>query len=564
MNRRRFLEGCLSATAAAALGSAAPAEVSGATNTNVPQPLSPDSPNILIFMPDQQNGATVLSESPVLKPNLDSFRRQAITFRNAHCPAPHCCPSRASFLTGLYPSEHGVFNNVTTDTAIHPNPFPGVQYWSSWLKDAGYNMGYAGKLHVGRTVTPETCGFQNLSHLEQDSLQANEGRRKMMWTRSRAEKTVPSSRMPGEILRPDWTNLQLYRTLPNGGPKGYEGLPDYKIVQAGVTGMQSFAAAGKPWCLMVSNSGAHDPYDAPQRFVDMYDLDHIEIPASFRDTMDDKPRIYQRQRYQTWSQLSNTETRDCLRHYYAKCTMQDAMFGELLTALDATGQRENTIVIYVSDHGDYAAAHGLWMKGVPSFREAYHIPAIVSWPKMQREPGRTMDAFVDQVDWAPTILEACGVAPRAELSGASLLPWLRGETPAAWRTATCTQMNGVELYYTQRIVMTHEWKYVYNGFDYDELYDLRRDPHEMVNLAFPDLARKKATVLSGEGLSRDASLPWPPLAGDLETARRALLETMWTFAAKHADIIFNPYGTVALAPLGPGIGAEPVRLPPQP
>jgi arylsulfatase A-like enzyme len=564
MNRREFLGRCLSTTTAAALGSAALAESGTATAHIAPQLAFPDSPNVLIFMPDQQNGSTVLPESPVLKPNLDAFRQQAITFRNAHCPAPHCCPSRASFLTGLYPSEHGVFNNVTTDTAIHPNPFPRVQYWSSWLKDAGYSMGYAGKLHVGRTVTPETCGFENLSHLEQDSLAENEDRRKTVWQESRGEKMAPASRLPGEILRPDWTNMQLYRTLPDGGPRGYEGLEDYKIVRAGIAGMQRFAAAGKPWCLMVSNSGAHDPYAAPKRFVDMYNLDSIELPASFRDTMDDKPRVYQRQRYQTWSQLSDTETRDCLRHYYAKCTMQDAMFGELLGALDATGQRQNTIVIYASDHGDYGAAHGLWMKGVPSFREAYHIPAIVAWPRSLHAPGRTVDAFVDQVDWAPTILEACGVTPRAEISGASLLPWLRGEIPGNWRTATCTQMNGVELYYTQRIVMTHDWKYVYNGFDYDELYDLRRDPHETVNLAFPDLLRKKAAVLTGEGLSHDASLPWPPLAAEAERARRDLLETMWTFAAKHADIIFNSYGTVALAPLGPGLGTEPIRLPPQP
>jgi arylsulfatase A-like enzyme len=564
MNRRKFLEGCLTATTAAALGSTTAATAEGTRGATAPETAAPGSPNILIFMPDQQNGATVLPGGPVLKPNLDAFRGRAITFRNAHCPAPHCCPSRASFLTGLYPSEHGIFNNVTTDTAIHANPFPGVQYWSSWLKDAGYGMGYSGKLHVGRTVTPETCGFENLSHLEQDSLGQNEDRRKTMWQRSRAEKTSPVARLPGEILRPDWTNVQLYRTLPDGGPKGYEGLADYKIVQAGIAGMQRFAADGKPWCLMVSNSGAHDPYDAPKRFVDMYDLDRIELPESFRDTMDDKPRVYQRQRYQTWSQLSDAETRDCLRHYYAKCTMQDAMFGELLAALDATGQRENTIVIYVSDHGDYRAAHGLWMKGVPSFHEAYHIPAIVSWPKAQHAPGRSVDAFVDQVDWASTILDACGVAPRAELSGASLLPWLRGETPASWRNATCTQMNGVELYYTQRIVMTHDWKYVYNGFDYDEMYDLRSDPHEMRNLAFPDLAKKQAAVHAGDGLPHDGSLPWPALTGEAETARRALLETMWTFAAKHADIIFNPYGTVALAPYGPGIGEEPMRLPPQP
>jgi arylsulfatase A-like enzyme len=243
--------------------------------------------------------------------------------------------------------------------------------------------------------------------------------------------------------------------------------------------------------------------------------------------------------------------------------MQDAMFGELLMALEETGQGDNTIVIYVSDHGDYRAAHGLWMKGVPSFREAYHVPALISWPKGIERPGRSVGAFVDQVDWAPTILEACGIAPHAQLSGSSLVPWLRGQTPAEWRTATCSQMNGVELYYTQRIVMTKDWKYVYNGFDDDELYDLRSDPHELVNLAFPDLNRKRAEVLEGKGLPRDASLPWPPLRGEAEAARSALLETMWTFAAQHADIIFNPYGTVALAPLGPGAGERPTRLPPQ-
>ena len=559
MNRRTFLSGCVSATTAAALGAMHDTTSPSLAATTT----SAGAPNVLIFMPDQQNGATVLPGGAVLKPNLDRFRERAITFRNAYCPAPHCCPSRASFLTGLYPSEHGVFNNVTTDTAIHPDPFPGVQYWGSWLKDAGYAMGYAGKLHVGRAATPETCGFQNLSPLEQDSLVENEKRRGAVWARARSEGYAPSKRKEGEILRPEWSNLQMYRTLPDAGSKGYEGLADYQIVTAGVDGVRRFAAEGRPWCVMVSNSGAHDPYDAPKKFVDMYDLNRIVLPESYRDTLDDKPRVYQRQRYQTWSQLSDKETHDCLRHYYAKCTMQDAMFGELLDALEETGQRDNTIVIYVSDHGDYGAAHGLWMKGIPSFREAYHIPAIISWPKRIEQPGRTVDAFVDQVDWAPTILEACGVVPRAPLSGASLLPWLRGETPSNWRTATCTQMNGVELYYTQRIVMTNEWKYVYNGFDYDELYDLRRDPREMVNLAFPDLSHKRTDVREGKGLSRDASLPWPPLRDEAETARAMLLEKMWTFAAQHADIIFNPYGTVALAPLGPGTGEKPVRMPPQ-
>ncbi|MEO6982597.1 MAG: sulfatase-like hydrolase/transferase, partial [Edaphobacter sp.] len=397
---------------------------------------------------------------------------------------------------------------------------------------------------------------KNLSHLEQDSLHANQSRKPELWKLARKEASIPAQRKQGEILRPEWTNLQRYKTLPDGGPKGYENLADYKIMQAGIAGMQKMAANNTPWCVMISNSGAHEPYNVPKKFVDMYDSSKIELPASFSDTMDDKPRIYQRQRYQYWSQLSDEETKIELLHYYAKCSMQDAIFGEMLQALEATGQADNTIVIYVSDHGDYSGAHGLWAKGVPSFREAYHIPCVIRWPKGASQPGRQVDAFVDQVDFGPTILEACGLSASKKLSGVSLLPWLKGETPSAWRRATCTQMNGVELYYTQRIVMTKDWKYVYNGFDYDELYDLKKDPHEMHNLAFPNLALKRSEILGGKGLPRDGSVPWPQLPEHLESIRKDLLTEMWTFASEHNDTIFNPYGTVALAPYGPGLSRE--------
>lgn len=562
ISRRKFLATAATASAAAAAGLRAEAASVGKASSQPassrPASKAPaGSPNVLIFMPDQQNGATVLPGSPLVKPNLDRFLKQAVAFNSAYCPAPHCCPSRASFMSGLYPSEHGVFNNVTTDTAIHPNPYPGTPFWGKWLRDAGYQMGYAGKLHVGRDVTPETCGFENLSHLEQDSLRGNESTNTKRWERARQEKSIPAERADGEILRPEWTNLQLYKTRPDDGPKGYESLADYKIMQAGIAGMKRMAGADKPWCVMISNSGGHDPYDAPKKFVDMYDLAGIELPPSFSDMLDDKPRVYQRQRYEYWSQLSDAETRDSLRHYWAKCSMQDAIFGEILQALEQTGQAENTIVIYVSDHGDYGAAHGLWMKGIPAFREAYHIPAVVRWPGGIKEPGRQVDALVEQVDWAPTILEACGVQAQKKISGRSLMPWLRSEIPADWRSAVFSQMNGVELYYTQRIIMSKDWKYVYNGFDYDELYDLKNDPHEMHNLTFPDLSTKRAAVQSGKGLPRNGSVPWPTLPEKLDTVRKDLLTQMWTFAAEHHDTIFNTYGTVALAPYGFGLAAKP-------
>lgn len=540
VTRRDFLAGA-SALAAATVADAAVNTQSSAK--------SGSRPNIVIFMPDQTNGSTVLAGSGCIHPNLDRFRAQAITFNSAYCPTPHCCPSRASFQTGVYPSEHGVFNNVDNAAAIHANPYSGTKFFSTALRKSGYNLAYSGKWHVARDLTPADVGWDNLTSMEQATYETD--RNPAQWEPVKGQDESSASRRPAEILRPDWGNYQLYRTLPNRGKTGYEELADSKIVSTGIRGIERLAKEAKPWCVMISNSGGHDPYRAPQKFVDMYRPESVKLPTSFFDLLEDKPTIYQRMRYQYWSQMSDDEARQALLHYWAKLSMQDALFGEILAALDRTGTADNTIVIYVSDHGDYGGAHGLWMKGIPSFQEAYHIPSIIRWPRGTAHPGRQVDAFVSTVDFAPTILEAAGVQSDMPLSGRSLLPWMRGEKPSNWRNAVYSQVNGFEIYYTQRISMTKKFKYVYNGFDYDELYDLTKDPRETRNLAYPNLAETRDRVKSGSGLRRGGAVPWPGLPGDLEQVRTDLLTGMWKFARGHKDQIFDHYGTVAMAPYGP-------------
>jgi arylsulfatase A-like enzyme len=208
--------------------------------------------------------------------------------------------------------------------------------------------------------------------------------------------------------------------------------------------------------------------------------------------------------------------------------MMDAMFGEVLAALEATGQAEETLVLFLSDHGEYAAAHGLYCKGVPAFREAYQVPCIARWPAGIRNPGRDVAEMVSLADFAPTFLEMAGAPPTAALTGASITPFFRGEQPTDWRDEIHTQMNGVELYYTQRSVRTDRYKYVYNGFDFDEFYDLIADPNEMVNLSD---------------------------APEIQTEKRDLVRRMWRFAEREKDDrLFNPYATVAMAPWGPADG----------
>jgi arylsulfatase A-like enzyme len=247
--------------------------------------------------------------------------------------------------------------------------------------------------------------------------------------------------------------------------------------------------------------------------------------------MADRPGLYRRTRGR-FDQLTEAEHRRALRHYLAFCSYQDALFGEVLQALRQTGQLEDTLVVYLSDHGDYAGEHGLWCKGLPAFRGAYHVPAVVRWPAGVQAPGRCVDAFVSLTDFAPTLLEAAGVEAQSPHAGRSLMPFLRNETPPTWRDALFTQTNGNELYGIQRSVTTAEWKYVYNGFDEDELYDLGADPGETLNLA--------------------ADPAHAPVV-------REMCRRMWRFAHEHGDVCINPYIMVGLAPWGPAEGLREER-----
>jgi len=478
-----------------------------------------DKPNILIFMTDHQRGDTVLPEHPAVMPTIDAFAKQGVTFPHTYCPSPHCCPSRATFHTGLYPSRHGVWNNICNDQALSRGPRPGVRLWSEDLAAAGYNMAWSGKWHVSVEKTPKDCGWAQ--EFMVNGHKPNEHGIQWAQYQKLAEKPDPTERGEGQILRPGYGTYTIYGTR-DPAPMG-----DEKIFAAGAQALAALARGGKPWCLYVGVNGPHDPYVVPQKFLDLYQLDDVPLPPSFADTMDDKPRVYKRMRETRFGQLSEREVREAVRHFWAYCSYLDDMFGRLLAALEAAGQARDTLVLFTSDHGDYCGDHGLFAKGIPGFRGAYHVPAVIRWPAGVKSPGRRVEEFVSLADFGPTFLEVAGAGGcpmDRTFSGASLLPFLRGERPPEWRDEMHAQCNGVELYYTQRSVMTKEYKYVWNGFDHDELYDLRKDPHEMVNLA----AR-----------------------GEHEAIKRDLCRRLWRFAHKEQDTAINSYITVSLAPYGP-------------
>jgi arylsulfatase A-like enzyme len=471
--------------------------------------------NVLIFMTDQQRGDTALPEHPARTPVLDAFARDGLLFADARSPSPHCCPSRASFFTGLWPSEHGVWNNVAVQNALSRELAPGVRLWSSDLAAAGWRCRFDGKWHVSATTAPRDHGWEE-GRVTAKPFKDGDGVMGMTWESfaDLARRGESDERPAAGVLRPGWGTYVHYGT--NENPFG-----DQHIVDSALHGLRELCAQDRPWCHFIGTLGPHDPYTPPRRFLDLYP-DLPELPPSHGDAMADKPAFYRKTRA-PFDQLSERERREAIRHYWAFCSYEDWLFGQVLAALEASGQAEDTLVVYTSDHGDYVAEHGLWCKGLPCFRPAYHIPLAMRWPRGIRSPGRRIEAPVQAVDVANTVRDLAGLPPGPG-SGRSLRPFLEGRSPSAWRRLHATQSNGNEQYGIQRSVDDGRWKYVYNGFDEDELYDLAADPHQVRNLA------------------RE-----PRHADEV----RRQCARMWAFAREHGDQCVNAYVMVAHAPVGP-------------
>jgi len=492
--------------------------------------------NILIFMTDQQLATTVLPDGTprARTPVLDRFREEAVTFRRAYCPSPHCCPSRASFFTGLHPSQHGVWNNIDVANALSRGPRPGTPFWSVDLAAAGYQMRFSGKWHVSKFQSPTDLGWgeqaprpineihPDLFAIQRQALDTSwEGVRKWQCN------PPPQSRPEALIPRPGYPDYVHYGTRENP-------FKDATVVEQAIGSLQALGP-DRPFCLYAGTLGPHDPYMPPQEFLDLYPEDALpELPATFYDPMIDKPGLYRRTR-DIFAKLTDREHRQALRHYLAFCSYEDALFGRILQALEASGRADDTLVLYMSDHGDYAGDHGLWTKGLPAFLSAYHVPVIARMPRKMREGAGTMvDAPISLVDFAPTFREFAGLPEDERLAGQSLMPFLRGQTPESWRDTCYFQSNGNETYGIQRTVVTDDWMLVFNGFDYDELYHLRTDPGQMRNLA---------------------DRP------EHEAVKQELYRRLWAFAEAHDDTYNNGYIMTAMGAYGPGVRkAEPLDL----
>lgn len=475
-----------------------------------------DRPNILIFMTDQQQAQVTYPDHPCLTPNLDRLAREGIRFNQVYTTMTHCCPSRASFMTGLYPSQHGVYNNVSNPAAIHRGLNEGVVTFAERLKASGYSLHFSGKWHVSGEENPADRGWEEL--MVTASKDAVMGVTIEQWRNKRAEDTC-TPRNKGEIERPGWGNFRLYGV----DAKPIEQNEDYQVVRQAVDRLEQLQHQQNPWCMYIGTFGPHDPFIIPEKYAKMYNPNDIELPPNYYDSLANKPAVYRRMR-KVWDQLTEDEVKESIAFYWGYCSMVDDLFGEVLNALERTNQADDTVVLFLSDHGESLGAHGLYLKGISPYDETYRVPCVLRWPSGVQRPGTQVDALISMIDFAPTIMELAQAGELTASMGLSLLPWIKNEIPSQWRDAVFTQCNGVEVYYTQRMVRTSRYKFVYNPTDVDELYDLESDPYELHNIA-------------------DQS--------EMRPVKEKLLLRMWQEAAATEDIIFNQYPTVAVAEIGP-------------
>ncbi len=438
--------------------------------------MSHQLPHILILMPDQQRADCLgAAGHPVIQtPNMDRLAREGMRFARACTVSPLCMPARASFVSGTYPHNHGMWNNAGELPARDETFF-------HHLQAAGYHTSYVGKSHfyehrrihmreredymhargldeVHETTGPwATCGTDSYMT---DEWQAKGLLQKFRDDYARRRETGPCAVWPSPLPVEDHLDSYI-------GRQAVRWIEQYQ--------------GDKPVCLFVGFGGPHEPWDAPGDYATMYDP--ADMPPAIPAT---EPLVGIGKRaadMTTRGRIAGMSAEDIARlraNYYGKISLLDHWFGRILDAFEQRGWLDDTFVVFWSDHGEMLGDHGRLHKSV-FYESALRVPLILRWPG--RIPAdQTSQALVENIDVFPTLLEAIGADPSPRCLGRSLWPVLRGEA-SAHREAVLSEVGNKTMILTER----HKYALDSSGEGY-LLFDLERDPREQVNWAgHPDV-----------------------------------------------------------------------------
>jgi choline-sulfatase len=450
--------------------------------------MTKSQPNILLIMSDQHNpkmagyaGSTVAST-----PHLDRLAGRGTSFASAYCTSPICVPARASIATGRYVHEISAWDNAAPYIGEQPS-------WGHHLSRAGYRVTTIGKLHY-RDAADET-GFP-----DQRLAMHIAGRGDLRGIAQRPRGRVPT--VPG------------FNAILDAGP----GETDYTRYDRSVTAaaVQFLAADAddRPFALMVSFVAPHFPLRVPAEFFDLYGDPDLELTPDDLGAWDHPAVHVFRESFGIDRQFTEQERRRALQAYLGLCSFMDAKVGEVLAALESSGHSDDTLVIYTSDHGESAGAHGLWFKHLMN-EESVRVPLLLAGPGIIHD---VVDTPVSHIDLVPTLLAAAQTVPAdAEtLPGISLLDHA---APSASQRAVMAEYHANGSVAASFMVRYGRYKYIEYIGERPQLFDLDTDPDEMSDLAGdPDMA---AVIADGSARLRQICDPVAvDVAAKLDQARR--------------------------------------------
>jgi len=421
-------------------------------------------PNILFIMADQMAGPAlpIYGHKVVKAPNISALAESGVAFENCYCNSPLCAPSRFSLMAGQLPSHLGAYDNAAEFHADIPT-------FAHYLRAAGYRTCLSGKMHF---VGPDQLhGFEE--RLTTDIYPADFG-----WT--------PDWDRPDERL--SWYHNMLSVVQAGQCLTSNQLDFDEEVTFHAVRKLYDWArdADDRPFCLVVSFTHPHDPYVVTKEYWDRYDHAEIDRPSHVLtyDQLDGhSQRVWQMCAMGEF-ELTPERVRNARHAYYAEISYVDDKVGQLLRALDAIGQREDTVVIFASDHGDMLGERGLWYK-MTFFEWSARVPLIFNAPG--RFAPRRVSQNVSLVDLLPTLVDvAAADGGPTELAGRgdglSLRPLLHGHA-ASWPDTALSEYLGEGAVGPCLMIKRGQYKYLYSYSSPDQLYDLAADPRELHNLA---------------------------------------------------------------------------------
>lgn len=448
-------------------------------------------PNILLIVGDHQAYYGHEQRYGIKRPHYQKLVSKGVDFKRAYCSTPLCCPSRRSLATGLYASHHGQINNQAAVDFTYDT-------YMDRLKKENYDIFYYGKWHAGKG-TPADFGAEGIFGGDYGNPYLLPAYQKYL-----EEKNLPFPRafVEHNWCTPEWISdimedkeYRLDRETMNECVSGILTTPKetheaFYLAYEACRKLEECKNSKKPFCMRVDFWGPHQPYFPTKEYADLYDPKEIGEYPSFQDDLSQKPDVYRfeggkgiSENYKilspnpvAWNVWAET-----LARCYAQITLTDEAGGLILDKLEELGLMEDTLIIWTADHGDGIACHGGHFD-----KDAYMAEEVLRIPFGMRFDGRIpageeSQALISNVDLAPTVLSAAGTHFLQNVDGRDILSMWTDEIP--WRKNVYAETFGHHFKHRGWVMTDETYKYVRNKDQMEELYDLKCDPYEMVNLA---------------------------------------------------------------------------------